>query len=529
MISEYYKILKIKLTILGNQQLYSFKSSTIFKNIFKDTSYDNPTVILFLAIYNFVKETIKLLLFNIFLIIILLYIPALLIEISYELPIIHPRVTLFTGLTFYIPLIAVLSNKIFKADEKKYNIVHLLKYNPKQYTISEIIKYLIMTTLILIPSLAFSKVVINTNYLVYLPTIYYINTYLYTNFYFLRLYEKEHIIITQDKKRFYKILLSLVFLPFLLAIFNIGIRRHTFIAINIILLIINIYYMIWYSKTKCIQRLYKENYSSYLNVVDDDQIIARRLDNSIKITNKSSNLIEKETGFKFFNDLFMIRHDKILKESTKIFSIIIIFVSATAILTMLLLPETKPYISDAITNNYLYFLYIIMVSNQGIRIIRAMFFHCDRSMLKYNFYKNKNTILNLYKLRIFSLIKINLPITILVTLGLDIVYILSSGINIPILLLLTISTIIISNFFSIYYLSLYYLLQPFTNNMKDNNFKFNAIIFITFITIYEIAENIEINIIPATISCIIVCLIITLIFFINVYKRSYKTFKLRNE
>ena len=50
MIKEYLKILNIKLTILGNQQLYSFKSSKIFNKIFKNTSYDNPTVVLFLAI-----------------------------------------------------------------------------------------------------------------------------------------------------------------------------------------------------------------------------------------------------------------------------------------------------------------------------------------------------------------------------------------------------------------------------------------------------------------------------------------------
>ena len=178
--------------------------------------------------------------------------------------------------------------------------------------------------------------------------------------------------------------------------------------------------------------------------------------------------------------------------------------------------------------NYL-ILYLIMITNQGNRIIRAMFFHCDISMLKYNFYRNRKTILNLFKLRLISLFKINLLITILLTIGLDLLYLLSSGFNILILLLITISTIIISNFFSIFYMSLYYLIQPFTNNMKDRNFKFNLIIILTYVFIYEIALNFDINIVIATISCIIACIISTILFLLSVYTKAHKTFKLRNE
>ena len=150
----------------------------------------------------------------------------------------------------------------------------------------------------------------------------------------------------------------------------------------------------------------------------------------------------------------MERHEQILKGNTKIFSIILIFLFIISSLVLIIVPQSKEAFSDAITNHYMYFLYLIMITNQGNRIIRAMFFHCDISMLKYNFYRNRKTILNLFKLRLISLFKINL--------------------------LITISTIIISNFFSIFYMSLYYLIQPFTNNMKDRNFKFNLIIILRY-------------------------------------------------
>jgi len=522
MINDYLKIFKINLTILGNQQLYSFKSSKIFNKIFRNSDYSDPTIINLLAIYKYIKNILKLFLLNVFFIFILLMLPIAFQDIN--------DVTRYTGLIFIIPLIAILSIKIFKSDEKKYNIVHLLRYDAKRYCFSEIVKYLISTTIIFIPTMYLTYSINLIHNSIWFSVLYYFVSYLFYNLLFLYIYDKKKIALN-DTKIYFVILILLIFIPLGLYILDISISYLIYKLFILLIAILDVILLIWYHKSDSVYRLYKERFSSYLSVVDDDQIISKRFENQIKIdaSIKIDDKYKKDKGYKYFNDLFMIRHKDILKGSTNIFSYVLLVVFLILFLGIRFVPDAKEVLGTFLEERFFYILYIMMICNQGIKIIRAMFFHCDRAMLKYNFYKNKRTIFNLYKLRIISLIKINMPTTVIITLGLDLLLIMTTGFNISNLLLITIATIVACSFFSIYYVSLYYLIQPFTNNMKDRNFKFNLIIFITYMFIYEIANDFAIKLLYSTISTIVGCIALSIMFYICVKVFSSKTFKLRNE
>ena len=522
MIKDYLKIIIINLTILGNQQLYSFKSSKIFNKLFNNISYSNPTIIYLLAIYKYIKDLLKLFLLNFTLIAVLLYLPLLFQEIN--------NTIIYTGLIFIIPLIAILSIRTFKANEKKFNIVHLMRYDAKRYCFSEIIKYLISTTIIFIPTLILILLLSEVKISITSSIIYYTISYLFYNLLFLYIYDKKNVVFI-DTKIYYVLLIILLLTPLGLSILSINISYLIYKITIIIKLILSILLLIWYHNTNSIYKLYKERFSSYLNIVDDDQIISRRLENQMKIDSsiKIDNKYKKDKGYKYFNDIFVIRHKDILKGSTKIFSYVLLVVFLVVLLSIKFVPITKEYIGKFIENRFFYVLYIMILSNQGMKIIRAMFFHCDRAMLKYNFYRNKKTIFNLYKIRILSLIKINLPITIILTIGLDTILLLTTKYNTTNLILLTLATIVACNFFSIYFVSLYYLIQPFTNNMKDRNVKFNVIVLITYMSLYEISNYIVIKLVYSTLLTIIGCITLSIIFYICVKLFSSKTFKLRNE
>ena len=55
--------------------------------------------------------------------------------------------------------------------------------------------------------------------------------------------------------------------------------------------------------------------------------------------------------------------------------------------------------------------------NRGSVVTQAMFYNCDHAMLRYNFYREPDVILGLFKKRLTMLIKINLLPAIVIAIG----------------------------------------------------------------------------------------------------------------
>ena len=94
-------------------------------------------------------------------------------------------------------------------------------------------------------------------------------------------------------------------------------------------------------------------------------------------------------------------------------------------------------------------------------INRAMFLNCDRPLLQYGFYKEKEAVYYLYKLRYKSLLKINILGLLVGLIYLGLAFFLFESVGIKSLVVCGIFILVTYLFYVVYNLSIYYLFQPF--------------------------------------------------------------------
>ena len=133
------------------------------------------------------------------------------------------------------------------------------------------------------------------------------------------------------------------------------------------------------------------------------------------------------------------------------------------LLLMTLLPGIKPDINQMVMTWLPYFSFILYLINRGTGFTKALFMNCDHSLLTYSFYKQPGFILKLFQIRLREIIKINAVPALVIGAGLCLTLYVSGGTDNPLDYVVLLVTILsMSVFFSIHYLTLYYLLQPYT-------------------------------------------------------------------
>ena len=154
--------------------------------------------------------------------------------------------------------------------------------------------------------------------------------------------------------------------------------------------------------------------------------------------------------------------------------------------------------------------------------------NCDHSMLTYGFYKTPKVILGLFKERLKTLIKINLLPALVIALGLPIILFITGGTDNNLnYLVLFISIISMSIFFSVHYLVMYYLLQPYNVNVEVRSGTYKIVQWLTYFVCYFMLQ-IKMPIISFGVVAIIFCVLYSVISLYLAYRYAPKTFKLRN-
>ena len=143
------------------------------------------------------------------------------------------------------------------------------------------------------------------------------------------------------------------------------------------------------------------------------------------------------------------------------------------------------------------------------------------------FYRNKDVILNIFKQRLITLIKINLLPAIILAIFLPIIiYITGSTTNIIDYISIPLFIIVLSIFFSTHYLIIYYLLQPYNKKMQLKSISYMIVSFFTYFISYQLTK---ITLSPTIFS--LLGIIITIIYIILgislVYKYAPRTFKIK--
>ena len=253
---------------------------------------------------------------------------------------------------------------------------------------------------------------------------------------------------------------------------------------------------------------------------------AQRLTMQKHISIDPSQTSNKE-GYKYFNELFMKRHTKLLTKSARRITLVCLLLLTILIGLSVFFPEIKADLNNLLQLMLPYFLFVMYLINRGATITQAMFMNCDHSMLPYRFYRQPKAILSLFLERLKYIIIINLMPASVIALGLPSLLFITGGTDQPInYFLLFISILAMSVFFSVHSIVLYYLFQPYNINLETKSFSYSIANLLTyFICYFAIGKKIPTLIFGTAISAF--CIIYVVVAFGLAYKLAPKTFKLK--
>lgn len=246
-----------------------------------------------------------------------------------------------------------------------------------------------------------------------------------------------------------------------------------------------------------------------------------------KISTDTS-ITSNRKGFEYLNELFIKRHKKILWNSTKKISYICIFLVIGILTIIFLKPEIKLDINKVVMTWLPYFVFIIYAINRGTNFTQALFMNCDHSLLTYSFYKRPAFVLRLFQIRLREIMKINAVPALVIGVGLALILFATGGTDNPLnYVILIVSILCMSMFFSIHYLTIYYLLQPYNAGTELKSGTYRIIMSATYLICFGMMQ-LRMSIFTFGIMTIVFCVLYCIVASILIYHFAPKTFKIRN-
>ena len=241
----------------------------------------------------------------------------------------------------------------------------------------------------------------------------------------------------------------------------------------------------------------------------------------------SGDTLRNKNGYAYFNDLFVKRHKSILMSPVKKITAFCLFAVLATIGISLINEQVRTPINGIMLNFLPYFVFVMYIINRGQIITQAMFMNCDHSMLTYSFYKNPRAILGLFKERLKSLIYINLIPAAVIGIGLALILLVTGGTdNILNYVVLIVSILSMSIFFSVHYLVMYYLLQPYNYNSEIKDSRYRLVSVLTYMVCY-FTLRLQLPTIYFGLFTVFFSIIYCILSLILAYKLAPKTFKIK--
>ena len=232
-------------------------------------------------------------------------------------------------------------------------------------------------------------------------------------------------------------------------------------------------------------------------------------------------------GFEYLNELFIKRHRKILWKSTIRIAGICSILSCAAVIALIMAPEAGKGVNELIMTWLPYFAFIMYAINRGTGFTRALFMNCDHSLLTYSLYKRPGFILKLFRIRLREIMKINALPAVVIGAGLCVILYVSGGTENPLnYVVLFVSILCMSLFFSIHYLTIYYLLQPYNAGTEMKSGMYQIILSVTYLVCFFLMR-VRLPILVFGIACTAFCVVYSVTACILVYRFAPKTFRLR--
>ena len=241
-----------------------------------------------------------------------------------------------------------------------------------------------------------------------------------------------------------------------------------------------------------------------------------------------TSIFSDKKGFEYLNELFIKRHRKILWSSAKKLAVIAALVFVGLLVVVAIMPEEKADLNKLVMTFLPYFVFIMYVMNRGTGFTRALFVNCDHSLVTYSFYKQPKSILKLFRIRLWELIKVNLLPAGVVGIGLALLLLASGGTENPLnYAIILISIVCMSIFFSVHHLILYYLLQPYNAGTEIKSGTYQIITMVTYVVCYSMIQ-LRLPTFIFGLCTIAFCILYSVVACLLVYKVAPKTFRIRS-
>ena len=248
---------------------------------------------------------------------------------------------------------------------------------------------------------------------------------------------------------------------------------------------------------------------------------------SEKAISADTSITSRKQGFEYLNELFIRRHRKILWRSTLRIAAVCACLCCGVLLVLVLQPDARGEINGMVLTWLPYFTFIMYMINRGTNFTSALFMNCDHSLLTYAFYKQPKFVVKLFRIRLREIVKINAVPALVIGAGLCGILYASGGTGNPMnYVVLMVSILALSAFFSIHYLTVYYLLQPYTAGTEMKSGTYRIVMILTYVVCYAVM-NLRMPILVFGLAAIAFCAVYSTVASILVYKFAPQTFRLR--
>ena len=526
MLRSFFISFSLKNTYRSNGIIYSVKQIPVIKKVLPDSLYKSKALKLLAGIISVEWEIVSAFLGKaIYLFLMVLGIGSFYREV--------PGYNVYTHILFFLTIIgAYMNTYMFNPTNDKYYAIFLMRMDAKAYTLSNYIYSIIKVIVGFIPFVLITGIIKGVPiWICLIFPLFIAGTKLIAAWLLLRRYERTGICTNENLPGRFMWPLTGILLAaaYALPYFGMTITIYVFAAISLFVIVFGIFAAIRILKFDMYREMYQILLKEKRSGLNFDQTVKKTVeDQNRNLISQNTDIVSDKKGFDFFNELFVKRHKKVLWGPAKK-TAAICFIAVTAILILFSISgELKEQANGMIVRFLPYFAFVMYIINRGTYFTQALFINCDHSMLTYSFYRKPEFILKLFKIRLLEIIKVNLLPALVIGAGLDIL-LYSSGEtdDAANYIIMFVSVLAMSIFFSVHYLTCYYLLQPYNINTEIKSGTYKVVTSLTYIVCYMFTQ-IDVNALDFGIIVTAFCVLYCVIACILVYKMAHLTFKLRN-
>ena len=524
MLESFITSFKLKNTYRVNSIIYSVKQLPIIKKILPESLYKNKALKIIGNIISIIMEICTIFLGK------FLYIFFCIIAMLPVFKLNNDEV--FMHIFLFLTIIGgIMNTYMFNPTKDKYYAMIIMHMDAKKYTLSNYIYAMLKTLIGFMPfTIIFGLMTKVPLYICIIMSIFVVMVKLSFSAYNLIKFKKTNIAQSENlPDKFTWLVIGILLLcAYGLPYLKITINQIIFIicfVISIITGILSIKIIKSFDQYKQMykQLLTNENVYATENA-GSTQTLKENVSKQIEL---DKNFTSNKHGFAYFHELFVKRHSKILTKAIKKQSIVIIVIFAILIIATIKSKTIATGINAMLLVYLPYFVFIMYILNRGTTVTQAMFMNCDHSMLLYRIYRTPKVILGIFKERLKTLIFLNLIPATLIGIGMSFLLYISGGTNEPLnYIILFVSIISMSIFFSVHYLVMYYLLQPYNVNTEMKSTTYSVVQGLTYFVCYFLIGE-KLPTFYFGLTTIIFSISYCIIALILVYKKAPKTFKLR--